>query len=103
MPKGIYMIFRTKEDLQRHDAEVDHFARVDQLDRVTLALGRMGFREAKFRELNRTLSEVEAEYNADFKADMKDDKHMVYSLSLLDRELKQYVGKLFAPWAERHR
>ena len=26
--KGIYRIFRTKEDLQRHDEEIRHFTRV---------------------------------------------------------------------------
>ena len=44
--KGIYRIFRTKEDMQHHDEEIRHFTRVFTLDHVTVALGRMGFRES---------------------------------------------------------
>lgn len=56
--KGIYRFFRTREELQRHDEEIRHFTRVFTLDHVTVALGRMGFRESKFREFDRVLTEV---------------------------------------------
>ena len=52
MAKGLYKVFRTKEELWLHNENVRHFARVWQLDQVTVALGRMGFRESKFRELS---------------------------------------------------
>ena len=101
--KGIYRIFRTKEDMQRYDEEIRHFTRVFTLDHVTVALGRMGFRESKFREFDRVLTEVVKEYMADYSTDLKDDKSMEYSRACLDRELKMYTGKLFVPEEERYR
>ena len=101
--KGIYRIFRTKEELQAHDENVRHFARVFLMDHVTVALGRMGFRESKFREFDKVLTEVMAEYMADYKADLQDDKSMEYSRACLDRELRQYTGSLFVPEEERYR
>lgn len=101
--KGIYRIFRTKGDLQRHDEEIRHFTRVFTLDHVTIALGRMGFRESKFREFDRVLTEVFDEYMKDYAADLKDDESMEYSRACLDRELKQYTGELFVPEEIRYR
>ena len=101
--KGIYRFFRTKEELQAHDEEIRHFTRVFTLDHVTVALGRMGFRESKFREFDRALSEVYKEYMEEYAADLKDDKSMEYSRACLDRELKQYTGKLFVPEEERYK
>lgn len=100
--KGIYRIFRTKAEMSAHDEETRHFARTFMLDQVTVALGRMGFRESKFRELDKVLTEVAEEYMRLFAEDIKDDKEMVYSRELLDRELKQYVGKLYAPIEQRY-
>lgn len=101
--KGIYRLFRTKAEYERHNEDIRHFTRVFTLDHVTIALGRMGFRESKFAEFDKVLAEVCAEYMKDYAEDFKDDKEMVYSRSLLDRELKQYTGKLFAPAEERYR
>ena len=101
--KGIYRIFRTKEELQAHDEEIRHFTRVFVLDHVTVALGRMGFRESKFKEFDRVLSEVYKEYMEEYAADLKDDRYMEYSRACLDRELKQYTGKLFVPEEVRYR
>ena len=101
--KGIYRLFRTKEELQAHDEEIRHFTRVFTLDHVTVALGRMGFRESKFKEFDRVLTEVFQEYMADYSADLKDDKSMEYSRACLDRELKQYTGKFFVPEEERYK
>lgn len=101
--KGIYRIFRSKEELQAHDEDIRHFSRVFMLDHVTIALGRMGFREAKFREFDKVLTEVMSEYMADYKADLQDDKSMEYSRACLDRELQQYTGSLFVPEEERYR
>ena len=101
--KGIYRFFRTREELQAHDEEIRHFTRIFTLDHVTIALGRMGFRESKFREFDRVLSEVFQEYMAEYHADLKDDRYMEYSRACLDRELKQYTGKLFVPEEERYK
>ena len=101
--KGIYRFFRTKEELQTHDEEIRHFTRVFTLDHVTVALGRMGFRESKFKEFDRVLTEVFQEYMEDYSTDLKDDKSMEYSRACLDRELKMYTGKLFVPEEVRYR
>lgn len=103
MAKGLYRIFRTKEDFLRHNEEIRHFARVWQLDQVTLALGRMGFRESKFRQLDKVLNEVEMEYIGLHADDFKDDKEMVYSREIFERELRQYTGKMYASEQERYR
>lgn len=101
--KGIYRVFRTKAELQAHEENIRHFSRVFMLDHVTIALGRMGWRESKFREFDKVLVEVMDEYMEDYKADLKDDKSMEYSRACLDRELKQYTGKLFVPEKERYK
>lgn len=100
--KGIYRVFRTKEDMQRHDEEIRHFTRVFTLDHVTVALGRIGFRESKFKEFDRVLTEVFQEYMADYADDLKDDKSMEYSRACLDRELAMYTGNMFVPEKERY-
>lgn len=84
------------------DALVRRHARLFQLDMVTLALGRMGWRETKFREFDRVLAEVADEYCKDILQDSKDDADMWYSKETIDRELRQYVGSLFVPYDERY-
>ena len=86
----------------RRDDEVRHHARVFQMDMVTLALGRLGWREAKFREFDRVLAEVSEEFCSGLLDDAKTDKDIWYTKDTLDRELKQYVGKLFKPYDERY-
>lgn len=102
MAKGLYKVFRTKEELWLHNENVRHFARVWQLDQVTVALGRMGFRESKFRELDEVLKQVQAEYINLMADDQKSDKEMWYSRELFERELKQYTGKMYAAEHERY-
>lgn len=101
--KGIYRVFRSKEEFEKYNKEQRHFTQIFVLDHVTVALGRMGFREAKFKEFDKVLSEVYKEYAEHYKEDLKTDPEMVYSMSLLDRELKQYTGKMFAPREERYK
>lgn len=100
--KGIYKIFKTKADFECFRNNIVHFARVYTLDDVTLALGRMGFREAEFRELDKQLSAVSKEYARETLVDARCDKDMWYSRECKDRELKEYTGSLFAPWDERY-
>lgn len=95
--KGIYRLFRTREEFDRYTEEIRHFTRIYMLDHITIALGRMGFRESKFREFDKVLALVCQEYADDFTEDYKADKEMVYSRDLMDRELKQYTGALFVP------
>lgn len=101
--KGIYRLFRTKAEFDRYEGEVRYFTRVFTLDDVTIALGRMGFRETKFREFDKVLAEVMHEYASETLEDYKDDKQMWYSKAAKDRELKQYTGALFVPWEERYK
>lgn len=54
--KGIYRLFRTKGEFECYAEEIRHLTRVFTLDHVTVALGRMGFRESKFREFDRVLT-----------------------------------------------
>ena len=63
----------------------------------------MGFRESKFKEFDKVLTEVFQEYMTDYADDLKDDKSMEYSRACLDRELKQYTGKFFVPEEERYK
>lgn len=100
--KGIYRIFRTKAEYDAFCEDLRHFSRVFMLDHVTIALGRMGWREKKFREFDNVLAEVMREYMNDYRDDLSSDKEMTYSTACLDRELKQYVGELFCPREERY-
>lgn len=101
--KGIYRLFRTREELDRYEEKIRHHTRIHMMDHVTLALGRMGFRETKFREFDQVLTQVCKEYAEDFLEDFKEDKEMIYSRSLMERELQQYTGKFYCPEEERYR
>ena len=98
MPKSkFYAFFQTEESfvkavlqylsqhpeiLRAHDEELRHFTRVWMQDHMSMALGRMGFREKRFRTLDETLTQVIRE--------------------LFERELKQYAGKFYVPAEERY-
>ena len=85
------------------EAEVRHHARVFTLDMVTIALGRMGWRESKLNEFDKTLADVSKEYAQDILDDAKGDKEIWYSKDQIDKELKQYVGKRFVPYDDRYK
>ena len=99
--KGIYKLFRSKEAFDSFKKDVIHFSRIYTLDDVTIALGRMGFTEEQFREFGETYAAVAHEYAEETMIDSESDKDMWYSHECKDREIKQYVGSLFAPWDER--
>lgn len=86
----------------QHDEEMRHFGRVFELDMVTLALGRMGWREKRFVAFDEMLTDVHNEYCSGVIKDSEADKEIWYSKATLDREIKSYVGKLFVPWEERY-
>lgn len=85
-----------------HDSEMRFFARTWMLDMVTIALGRMGFREKRFRDFDKTLEEVCDEYGQDSVTDLAGDKDIWYTKATLDREIEMYVGTLFVPWDKRY-
>lgn len=90
------------EVLRARDEETRHFTRVFTLDFVSMALGRMGFREKKYREFDENLTQVNNEYGDEFLEDFECDKTMVYSRDRFERELKQYTGNFYVPEKERY-
>lgn len=78
-------------------------ARTYMLDMVTIALGRMGFREARLKKFDETLSAVCEDYGKLILDDSKDDVDIWYSKDKLDEEIKRYVGSMFVPYDERYK
>ncbi len=103
MAKSSGLMARFQREIAVREAEARHFGRVFQMDLVTIALGRMGFREKRFRKLDETLTQVAKEYCTDILADAASDKELVYTKDVMDREIKQYVGTMFVPYEERHK
>lgn len=88
---------------EKRDEDVRHHARLFQMDMVTIALGRIGWRESKFREFDRVLDQVAIEYSKEIIADSEADQDLWYTKDTLDREIKQYVGSMFVPYDERYK
>ncbi len=102
MAKNSAYLARQQAYMLRREEEVRHHARVFQLDMVTIALGRMGWRERKFREFDKALSEVYDTYCKKIIDDSKDDPEIWYSKAKIDQEIQQYVGELFVPYDKRY-
>ena len=86
----------------RREEEVRAHTRVYMLDLVTIALGRMGWGEKRFRHLNDTLTQVSKEYCELILDDAKADRDIEYSKACMDREIARYVGTMFVPYEERY-
>ena len=96
--KGLMMLKEKWQD------EARHYGRVMESDMFTLALGRMGWGEKRFAELDKVLLQVHKEFVDDINEDIKcKDKDMWMTKANLDRELAQYVGTLFVPYDERYK
>lgn len=93
---------RLDKQADRRVEEARRHSRIFMMDMVTVALGRMGRREAFFREFDKVLDEVCTEYGKLILEDAGVDNELVYSKACLDRELKQYVGKLFTDYDTRY-
>lgn len=102
MAKKNSFIDRLARERQADIAVNRRLARTYMLDMVTVALGRMGFREARFRKFDETLTAVCEDYGKLILDDSKDDADIWYSKDKLDEELKRYVGGLFVPYDERY-
>ena len=96
------LVLTTVKRQKEADEYLRHFSRVYMSDMMTVALGRMGFREKRFRTLNDTLLSVVKEYNEIFADDLKVDEEMVYSRASFEREMKSYTGAFYAPESERY-
>ena len=84
------------------EREIRHHTRVYMMDMVTIALGRMGFREARFKKFDELLTQAAKDYADLITNDVREDKEMVYSKATLDRELAQYTGSMFVPYERRY-
>lgn len=102
MAKPNSFIDRLAREKEAEIAIARRQSRVYMLDMVTIALGRMGFREARFKKFDDALTEACKDYGKLILDDSKDDKDLWYSKEKLDAELKRYVGDLFAPYDERY-
>lgn len=102
MAKQSAYLARVQRAQAIRDEEVRRATRTFQMDLVTLALGRMGFRESKFREFDKVLTQVADEYSHDIIEDAERDPDLWYAKDVMDRELKQYTGRFFVPYDERY-
>lgn len=100
--KNKMLVLTTVEEQYKQDENIRHHSRVWMSDMITMSLGRMGFREKRYQQLDDTLTQVVTEFFDDFNADYKDDPEMVYARSCFERELKSYTGKLYKPESERY-
>lgn len=103
MAKNNSYLARQQAYMERRVRSERHLARVFELDLVTIALGRMGWREKKFKQFDEMMYQVSLEYCKDIIEDSRMDKDIWYSKDILDREIKQYVGELFVPYDERYK
>ena len=93
---------RIDKQIDRRVEEARRHSRIFMMDMVTVTLGRLGRREAFFREFDKVLDEVCTEYGKLILEDADVDNELVYSKACLDRELKSYVGKLFVDYDKRY-
>lgn len=100
--KGIYRLFRTRQEFVQFKEEIRHFTRVFTMDFVTIALGRLGYGPKRLAQFEQTFSEVVTEYMDEYADDLKDDKDMIYSREKMEQELKQYTKDLYAPPEARY-
>ena len=103
MGKNNDFMHRIALEMNRRENEARHFARVFQMDLVTLALGRMGWGEKRFAQLDAMLMEVVNDHCKAILEDAKTDKDCWHSKDQLDRELAQYTGKRFVPYEQRYK
>lgn len=99
--KGIFRLFRTAADFTAFKRDIIHFTRMYTLDDVCIALGRMGFTVEQFGTFRDKYSEVANENAVELLEDSKDDKDLWWSKDKKERELRGYLGELYAPPEER--
>lgn len=103
--KGIYRIFKTKEDLDFHELCVKTIMQQQTLDAMVLSIEEV-FETSpeKFKELQRVFEAKWAEICQLGREDAKDDKEIWYTKASIDRALLAAVGEEnFKPWEERYK
>lgn len=103
MAKRGSFVDRLARERQADIAVNRRLARTYMLDMVTIALGRMGFREARFKKFDEALAAACEDYGKLILDDSKDDVDIWYSKDKLDEEIKRYVGSMFVPYDERYK
>lgn len=103
--KGIYRVFRTKEDLEFHDLCIKTIMMQQTVDAMTLAIKEVfGAGPAKFAKLQDAFKDKWDEFVRLGKEDVKTDKEIWYTKDTIDRALKEALGEeLFKPWEERYK
>lgn len=82
--------------------------RMQTLDKVTIALGRMGFTPEQLKEFNDEYLKTEHDYCMeiinDASPDGNNDKDIWYAKQKIDDALREYVSPdMFVPYDERYR
>jgi len=100
-PKSQFLV--SAELTKEYKSQIMEAERQTVMDFVSIALGRMGFRAAKFQKFRETLADVYMDY-AELIAEVKGDDPQLWEVfAKIDRELLLYTGKdLFEPWDVRH-
>jgi len=93
---------KIKKERQAYANQCMALSQIRTLDMVTIALGRLGWRETRFRQLDKVLSEVMDDYHELLLDDWKNDPDYVYSHAKIDQEMKLYTGDFFKPFKERY-
>lgn len=101
MRKNAYLA-KLQKQRQSYANECMALAQTRMLDFVTIALGRLGWREKRFRQLDEKLTEVMNDYDELLVDDWKNDPQYTYSHTKLDQELQLYAGGFFKPFKERY-
>ena len=99
--KNAYLT-KLRKQRQEYANECIVMAQTRMLDFVTIALGRLGWREKRFRQLDEKPTEVMNDYDELLLDDWKNDPDYVYSHAKIDQELQQYAGSFFKPFEERY-
>lgn len=91
-----------RDEMDRQAHEIRERTRLLTMDMVTIALGRIGMRETKFKQFRAALDEVWTDYGDLIIEVSKEDPDLWEVKAKLDRELSLYVGSLFVPFEVRY-
>lgn len=103
MAKNSFMLKMQAETLKQ-ERLAGLISRQQTLDKVTIALGRMGFTAEEFEEFQSRFHDAEIDFCDEVIYDGKTDRKLEYAKDKIDRVLQQYVPKhLFVSYDERYK
>lgn len=89
---------------QKRERLAGLISRQQTLDKVTIALGRMGFVAEEFEEFKIRFLEAEKDFCEEVIEDGNADKNIEYAKEKIDRCIQQYVpADMFTPYDERYK